>query len=280
MIFRHPPLQPIGRWQAASAVAESTPMGLDDAELLRIGTGKLAEAGVEAPSEDARVLLAHAAANGDAGGALALFERRAAREPLAYIVGSCRFCGLELMVDPRVLVPTEERTGTLVRAALDAPREARVHEVGTGSGAVALAVKAARPDLAVTASDISDDAIDVARQNGQRLGIDVEFRQADGLPDGRYDMLVANLPYTDSAQATQELPPEETGFQPGVALWAGRDSLALIRRLIEMTPPGVRVALEHAPHHAKEMHELLRDATTLRDARGDERVTVGVVRGA
>ena len=255
-------------------------MNSEDARLLRIGTARLVEAGVETPAEDARALLEHARANGGARGALALFERRAAREPLAYIVGSCRFCGLELVVDPRVLVPTEERTGTLVSAVLDAPRGAAVHEVGTGSGAVALAVKAARPDLVVTASDISAEALDVARENARRLGLDVEFQQADGLPGGAFAMVVANLPYTDTDQATQQLPPEETGFQPGVALWAGADSLALIRRLIEMTPAGIRMALEHAPHHSEEMRRLLGDAITLRDARGDERVTVGVAPGA
>jgi release factor glutamine methyltransferase len=252
-----------------------TRMEPDDARLLDLGTAMLAEAGVETPADDARVLLAHARANGDAGAALGLFERRAEREPVAYIVGSCRFCGLELMADPRVLVPTEERTGTLVKAALDAPRRARVHEVGTGSGAVALAVKAARPDLEVTASDISHVAIEVARENARRLGLEVGFETVDGLPDGTFDMVLANLPYTDSAQATQRLPPEETCFQPGVALWAGDDSLALIRRLIEAAPAGMQLALEHAPHHTDELHSLLRDATTLRDARGDERVTVG-----
>jgi release factor glutamine methyltransferase len=210
---------------------------------------------------------------------MALFERRAAREPLAYIVGSCRFCGLELMVDRRVLVPTEERTGTLVTAALDAAHQARVHEVGTGSGAVALAIKSARPDLVVTASDICGDAIDVARENGRRLRLDVAFSQADGLPAGDFDLIVANLPYTDSDQQTQELPPEESRFQPGVALWAGRDSLAIIRRLIHQTPKGTRVAVEHGPHHTDEIHALLDDPQLLRDARGDERVTVGTARG-
>jgi release factor glutamine methyltransferase len=166
-----------------------------------------------------------------------------------------------------------------VAAALDAPHGARVHEVGTGSGAVALAVKAARPDLVVTASDISRDAVDVARENGRRLDLDVRFEQADGLPAGDFDLVVANLPYTDSDQLTQRLPPEQTRFQPGVALWAGRDSLALIRRLIEETPAGTRLAVEHAPHHTDEVHGLLRDARTLRDARGDERVTVGTAPG-
>jgi release factor glutamine methyltransferase len=252
-------------------------MRAEETRLLAAGTAMLREAGVESAEADARVLLAHAASKGPLGlAAMTLFERRASREPLEYIVGTCRFCGLELVVDPRVLIPTEERTGTLVTAALDAPRGARVHEVGTGSGAVALAVKAARPDLVLTASDISHDAIHVARANGRRLRLDVAFGHAEGLPPGDFDLVIANLPYTDSRQATQRLPPEQTLFQPGVALWAGRDSLALIRRLIRETPAGTRLALEHAPHHSTELHRLLRDARTLRDARGDERVTVGI----
>jgi len=174
-----------------------------------------------------------------------------------------------------VLVPTEERTGTLVATARDLPHGARVHEVGTGSGAVALAVKHDRPDLHVTASDISADAVVVARENARRLGLDVAVWRADGLPPGSYDLLLANLPYTDSEQLTQQLPPEEGLFQPGVALWAGADSLGLIRRLIDQAPSGLLMALEHAPHHSPVMRELLCRARTLRDARGAERVTVG-----
>ena len=238
-------------------------MNAAERRLLALGTEMLTRAGVEDPASDARALLT-------------LFERRAAREPLEYILGICSFCGLELLVDPRVLIPTEHRTGTLVTAALDAPPGARVHEVGTGCGAVALAIKDARPDLVVSASDIDGEAIDVARENARRLDLDVEFARADGLPRGDFDLVVANLPYTDSDQATQQLPPEQTQFQPGVALWAGRDSLALIRRLVQQTPAGTRLALEHGPHHTGEMHALLDDATTLRDARGDERVTVGM----
>jgi release factor glutamine methyltransferase len=255
-------------------------MNAEEKSLVALGTEMLARAGIEDAAEHAGVLVEHAAGQGRLEDAPALFQRRAVREPLAYIVGSCRFCGLELLVDSRVLIPTEERTGTLVSAALDAPRGARVHEVGTGSGAVALALKAARPDLVVTASDISHDAIDVARENATRLGLDVRFAQADGLPPGEFELVLANLPYTDSAQATQRLPPEQTEFQPGVALWAGGDSLALIRRLISEAPAGTRLALEHGPHHTEEMHRLLRDARTLRDARGDQRVTVGIAPGA
>jgi release factor glutamine methyltransferase len=252
-------------------------MQAEETRLRATGAAMLREAGIASAEADAGVLMAHAASKGLAGpAAMTLFERRATREPLAYIVGVCRFCGLELTVDPRVLIPTEERTGTLVTAALEAPEGASVHEVGTGSGAVALAVKAARPDLVVTASDISREAIDVARANARRLGLDVRCRQADGLPAGEFDLVVANLPYTDSRQRTQRLAPEQSLFQPGVALWAGADSLALIRRLIRDAPAGLPLALEHAPHHTAEMHRLLRDARTLRDARGDERVTVGI----
>jgi release factor glutamine methyltransferase len=236
----------------------------------------LTRAGVETPREDTRTLLAHASRTGEP--ALRLLERRAAREPLAYILGHCRFCGLDLIVDSRVLVPTEARTGTLVEAALDLPRGNRVHEVGTGSGAVALAVKSKRPDLLVTASDISAEAVEVAEENARRLELEVAVWRADGLPPGPYDLVLANLPYTDSGQSTQTLPPEEGLFQPGVALWAGADSLALIRRLIEQAPAGTRMALEHAPHHTSAVHMLLRAPRTLRDRRGDERVTVGSAR--
>jgi release factor glutamine methyltransferase len=233
----------------------------------------LARAGVDAPREDARALLAHAARTGDSP--RRLLERRAAREPLAYILGRCRFDDLDLIVDSRVLIPTEARTGTLVAAALDLPRGARVHEVGTGSGAVALALKRRRPDLVVTASDISADAVAVAAQNARRLELNVAVSQADGLPLGNYDLVLANMPYTDSGQSTQTLAPEESLFAPGVALWAGPDSLGLIRRLIGQARSGTLIALEHAPHHTADMHRLLKEARTLRDDRGDERVTIG-----
>jgi release factor glutamine methyltransferase len=248
-----------------------------DASVVALGTRILARAGVETPREDAEALVAHASAKDEA---VKLFRRRATREPLAYIIGTVSFCGLELMVDRRVLVPTEHRTGTLVRAAMNLPQRARVHEVGTGSGAVALAVKRRRPDLAVSGSDISGPAIDVARENARRLRLGVSFFPADGLPRGDFDLVLANLPYTDSAQVTQQLPPEEVVFQPGVALWAGADSLGLIRQLIGQTQRGTLLALEHAPHHTAELHRLLDEPQSLRDELGDERVTVGRAQAA
>jgi len=256
-------------------------MQTSEPRLVGLGTEMLARAGVATPRSDAEALLAHAT-NGASSeveeAVMNLYARRAEREPLAYIVGTQSFCGLELMIDRRVLVPTEARTGTLVHTAMDLPREARVHEVGTGSGAVALAVKRRRPDLAVTASDISTDAVAVARENARRLGLDVTVTEADGLPAGSFDLVLANLPYTDDAQRTQTLPPEETRFQPGVALWAGDHSLAAVIALIRQARHGTLLALEHAPHHTREMHRLLQDAHTLRDALGDQRVTMGTAR--
>src|SRR5215212_2931197 len=98
-------------------------------------------------------------------------------------------------VDSRVLVPRPE-TEQLVEVAVElAPQGGRVHDVGTGSGAVALALKDERPDLVVSASDRSPVAVDVARRNAERLGLDVEVTGGAGLPPGEYDLVVANLPY-------------------------------------------------------------------------------------
>ena len=122
-------------------------------------------------------------------------RRRTAREPVAYILARKGFRKIELMVDARVLIPRPE-TELLVEVALELPRGARVHEVGTGSGAVALALLDERPDLAVSASDASAAAIDVARANARRLGLGLDLSVADGLPAGTgADLVLANLPY-------------------------------------------------------------------------------------
>ena len=99
--------------------------------------------------------------------------------------------------------------------------------------------------------------------------------QADGLPPGDYDLVLANMPYTDSEQSTQTLAPEESLFAPGVALWAGADSLGLIRAPDRPGPVLHAAGAEHAPHHTARDAPAARRPRTLRDDRGDERVTIG-----
>jgi release factor glutamine methyltransferase len=200
-------------------------------------------------------------------------RRRVAREPVAYIVGSKGFRQIELAVDRRVLVPRPE-TELLVEVALELPDGAHVHDVGTGSGAIALALRDERPDLIVSASDVSAAAVEVARANAVALGLELEVEVVDGLPAGVFDLVVANLPYVrDDEWAT--LQPEVRLFEPRGALTSGPDGLDAIRALIAAAPKGQRLALEHAPDQAGAIRELLAGADTRRDLAGRERVTVG-----
>ena len=215
--------------------------------LLSSATARLAEVGCEMPRLDAELLLAEAAgvdrttllANRDAALSAAqarrfagLVERRASREPVAYVLGRRAFRDLELAVDRRVLVPRPE-TELLVEAALELPEGARVLDVGTGSGAVALALAQERPDLEVTGSDNDAEALAVARANGERLGLRVAWVQADLLAGaaGPWDGVVANPPYVAEAEL-DGLAPEVAHHEPRAALAAGRDGLAVIERLV------------------------------------------------
>jgi release factor glutamine methyltransferase len=206
----------------------------------------LTAAGVDTPRLDAEVLLAHAlgvdrtafVVDPDRpveGGAVRAFQdavRRRAfdREPVAYITGvkGCRH--LDLHVDRRVLIPRPE-TETLVEAALEAlPSGARVVDVGTGSGAIALALKDERPDLEVTGTDVSEDALAVARANAQRLELDVPFARADLLAGvGEFDAVVSNPPYVEDGA---ELAPEIVRHEPSLALRAGPEGLDVLRLLV------------------------------------------------
>jgi release factor glutamine methyltransferase len=248
----------------------------------------LRAAGIDSARLDAELLLAHAmgvsreALYMDSGGgvpapaarrAMELIRRRVAHEPVAYIVGSKGFRHIELAVDSRVLIPRPE-TELLVELALELPEGARVHDVGTGSGAVALALKQERPDLVVSASDASATAVDVARANAEALGLDVPITVAPGLPAAPYDLVLANLPYVREDEWTG-LAPGITRYEPRDAFVSGVDGLDAIRALVDEAPAGTLLALEHSPAQAQVVRGLLVDAATHNDLAGRERVTVG-----
>jgi release factor glutamine methyltransferase len=259
------------------------------------GRERLAAAGCESPRLDAELLLAHALGHDsrarlvlDADKALEadqlrsyeqLLTRREEREPVAYILGHKWFRRICLQVDPRVLVPRPE-TELLVEAGLSLPVGARVADIGTGSGAVALALAHERADLRVTGIDISEDALAVALANRERLGLDVRFVRADLLGDGAYDAVLANLPYVPRSAA---LAPEIEMYEPLGALYAGADGLSAIRRLAGRLRAREDVrfaALELGPGQAGAVAELLRGAgfsgvEAHRDLAGFERVVVG-----
>ena len=210
----------------------------------------------------------------------ALVQRRGRREPLAYVLGNQDFHGLKLRVTPAVLVPrpeTEELVD-LVLAALPVGAQA-VLDVGTGSGAIALALKHARPELAVQARDLSPEALAVAQGNAEALGLVVTFSQGDlasGL-DGPFAAVIANLPYI--AEDERGLCDPELAFEPALALFPGGDGLAPIRRLIADAPrllaPEGRLWLEHGFRQAAAIAVMATAAglraTAHRDGAGHER---------
>jgi release factor glutamine methyltransferase len=202
-------------------------------------------------------------------------RRRNEREPVAYILGRKGFRNIELMVDARVMVPRPE-SELLVEAALDLPQGARVHDVGTGSGAIALALLDERPDLQVSASEVSPDAVEVARANAERLGLPLEVEVVDGVPPGDYDLVIANLPYVRDDR-WDGLMPEINQYEPRVAITSGTEGLDAIRELIEDMPSGTRVALEHHHDQAEQIRELLDEAVSYPDYSSWDRITVGRV---
>lgn len=194
--------------------------------------------------------------------------RRIAGEPVAYLLGEKEFHGLALQVDARVLVPRPD-TETLVEWALDllrdhSPKAPSVLDLGTGSGAIALAIKHVRPDVQVDAVDASADALTVAQANAQRLGIDVRFVQSDWLDNidasksgAGYDLIVSNPPYI--AEGDPHLPALK--HEPLSALVAGADGLDDIRRIVHDAPTHLRpngwLLLEHGYDQASAVRELL-----------------------
>jgi release factor glutamine methyltransferase len=271
-------------------------------EALSASVDALEAAGVESPRLDSELLLAEAtgldrtgliAAPGAQLDAAAgrrfgeLVRRRLRREPLAYILGRKWFRQIELQVDGRVLIPRPE-TELLVEVGLElCPR--RALEVGTGSGAVALALAAERPGVEVVATDRSPGALEVARANAERLGLAPRVTFVEGmLPEqGEFELLLANLPYVAEPD-WPHLAPEIRDWEPRGALLAGSDGLDAIRELLDAIGERRRrgedfagaIALEVGAGQAAAVAELLRDAgyprcETRADLAGIERVVLG-----
>jgi release factor glutamine methyltransferase len=208
-----------------------------------------------------------------------MVRRRSEREPLAYVLGRAHFRELELIVDSRVLVPRPE-TELLVDLAED---RQRVLDVGTGSGAIALAIAHERDGARVTGIDNSPDAVEVARANAERLGLEVEFLIADLIVGGPYDLIVSNPPYVREPE-WDTLQPEITLYEPREALVAGPDGLDVIRDLVpaaaDVLVRGGTLAIEVGQGQSRAVEHLLersgfRDVETTRDLAGIPRVVRG-----
>jgi release factor glutamine methyltransferase len=215
----------------------------------------------------------------------ALAARRLAGEPIAYLVGQREFYGRAFAVGPAVLVPRPE-TELLVDLALgwiDAGA-VRVLDLGTGSGAIAVSIAAERPGAAVTAVDVSPEALSVAAANVARHGVAVRLVRGDWYgalpPDARFDAIVANPPYVD--EGDEHLARGDLRFEPRLALTPGPDGLSAVRAIasgaVERLAPGGRIALEHGWDQAARVQTLLRERALLevcthKDLAGHDRVT-------
>jgi release factor glutamine methyltransferase len=267
-------------------------------EVLRRATEHLGKSS-ETARLDAELLLAHTLGrqridlytdfdrpleNSELDGYRALVARRARREPVAYILGEWGFRRLTLAVDPRALIPRPETEIVVERAlahlhGLEAPR---VLDVGTGSGAIALAIADEHPGARVTAIDVSADALSLARENAARTGLAIELLEHDlreGLPGGPYDLVVSNPPYVDP----DELPalmPDVREYEPHLALVGSGATEAVASAALEALVPEGRIVLEVGDGQAPATAALLgrlgyTDVVTTPDLTGRDRVVEG-----
>jgi release factor glutamine methyltransferase len=249
---------------------------------------------------DAELLLAHALGrqrielytdfdrpldNGELDGYRELVARRARREPVAYILGEWGFRRLTLAIDRRALIPRPETETVVERAlvhlrGLEAPA---VLDVGTGSGAIALAIADEHPGARVTAIDVSPEALSLARENAARTGLTIELFEHDlraGLPGGAYDLVVSNPPYVEP----EELPtlmPDVREFEPHLALVGSGATEAVARAALNVLSPGGWLVLEVGDGQAATAAALLdrlgyAEVSTTPDLTGRDRVVDGL----
>lgn len=293
---------------SAGAIAETStagPGGWTILDVLRWTTARFGETGVTTPRLDAELLAAHALGlsrmalytgfdrplgEAELASLRGLVKRRLGGEAVAYITGHKEFWSLDLLVDARVLVPRPD-TETLIEAALErlpADREVRVADVGTGSGAIALALATERPLAQVVATDASSDALVVATANAERVGVAGRVRFAHGdlfaplYGEAAFDVVAANPPYVPTGELAGL--PAEVRAEPRAALDGGADGLDVVRRLIEGAPahltPGGWLLCEIGAGQADAAMELLRargyrDVGARRDLGAIPRVVMG-----
>ena len=267
-------------------------------EVLRASDEFLARKGVDSPRRDAELLLSQALglsrielytqhdrplSEAERVTARGLVERRGKREPLAYILGEWGFRRLVLKTDARALVPRPEteivvERGLTLIAGIAVPR---IVDVGTGSGAIALSFASECPGAQVTATDISPDALALARENAERLGLAVDFVETsllDGVT-GPFDLVISNPPYVETGEV-DALQAEVRDWEPRLALVDAGQTAALIESAQSVLALGAALVLECHEGHAQDIAALLEaagylDVTLTPDLGGRERVVEG-----